>query len=139
MYAFIMSAAITLRAFDAAIVSALPSVSLDTTLAYVTVAGTLVMCPPIINGASWQMSSIFTVNIMWHLTNWYPLDGCTPSSKGLNPFGYSLVGNVKYHNISKFDDTNTDTDMSQPVEFYFTNISIFCVGESTMSQHQNSN
>ncbi len=69
IYALIIFAAITLRALSAAMVSAIHTFSRNTTLAYVTVGGTSVMCPPAASCAFWGKSFIFTSKMIWHWTN----------------------------------------------------------------------
>ncbi len=65
MYAFIISAAITLRVFSAAIVRAMHTVSLDTTLEYVTVAGKLIMRPLHL---IYLLADVFYLHIKYHVT-----------------------------------------------------------------------
>ncbi len=39
--------------------------------------------------------------------------------------GDNLVGNVKCHDILKFNNTNTNTDISQHINIMFSDISLF--------------
>ena len=62
---------LTSRSFRAAIIKTILAVSLDTTLAYIIVAGDSVMWLPATNLAFHLKFSILILNTIWHCTNWW--------------------------------------------------------------------
>ncbi len=70
---FCLSSGNIFTTFRDTINSDICTVSLDSTISYVTIAGMSIICIPVTYLAIWRKSSIITLNIILYFTNWFPI------------------------------------------------------------------
>ena len=105
-YAFCISQASITSSFNAAIVKAILTESLDTNVENVIEEGAFVVCPPSTGGAFLlKLLPSFISNIIWHLICWYPggRSSLLPSyALNVGHTFFISCSMASYHNVSPF-------------------------------------